>query len=378
VRILLYEYFSSCRPGSVPVPLRRAGRALRETARLLLGAVPGVEVLGRPTSSGAEARFRRQLRNADAALVIAPETAGRLARLSHAVDRSRATPLGCGPRAARLAGDKRATARLLARAGVATPRTRRVARGSAGRRALARVPPPFVLKPADGCGAEGVEIVREARAVDAALARTRRAAGGRAVIVQPYVTGTPLSVTLLVRSGAAGARSGDDARGGEGHDPPGSGAAGAIAALAVGRQILAGRRSLRYVGGEIPVGGAAAAAGVRLAVRAVAALAARTPDLRGPVGVDLVLGREGPVVIEINPRLTSSWIGLRRIAGAGLGPLILDAARGLPLPRVISTRGRCRFSAGGRVTSLPRGARATRRTAVHRAPSRRAPRRRAR
>jgi predicted ATP-grasp superfamily ATP-dependent carboligase len=333
---------------------------MSEAARRLLGALPGAEIVCAPPSPRSEAGFRRRLGKADAALVIAPEGGGRLARLARAVERSAALPLGSGPRAARLAGDKLATARLLARAGIATPPTLLVGRDATALRALARVRLPVVVKPRDGCGADGVEVVRRRLDLPDALARARRAARRGGVIAQPYFAGMPLSVTLLVRGGSRlrGARGGDGA------------ADRAVAVLAVARQRLTGRRSLRYLGGELPVGGARAAAAARLAVRAAAALAAGAPDLRGAVGVDLVIGRDGPVVIEINPRLTSSWIGLRRIAGDALGRLLVDAAQGRPLPRRVPTRGRCRFSAGGRVTLLSGTAPAARRARADRTPRR--------
>jgi predicted ATP-grasp superfamily ATP-dependent carboligase len=320
---------------------------MHDAVRRELSALPGVEIMSAPPSWRAESALGRRLGRADAALVIAPEGHGRLARLARAVERSRVTPLGCGPRAARIAGDKLATARLLARAGVATPVTRRVGPGAAGLRALARVPLPLVLKPRDGCGADGVEVVRRPRELAVALRRARRAAAGGDVIAQPYVAGAPMSVSLLVR-----------------RDPRRRAAGSAAVILGVGRQRIAGRRSLRYLGGDMPVRGAAAATAARLALRAAAALAAAAPDLRGPLGVDLVLGDDGAVVIEMNPRLTTSWIGLRRIARASLGRLLLDAANGRRLPRRVALAGRCRFGAGGRVMMLRRGAPAARRAAA--------------
>ena len=339
MRILLHEHYSSLPPRAAPASLRRAGRAMCDAVRRELDLLPRVTILSAPPSSRAEGNFRRSLGGADAALVIAPEGHGHLARLARAVERSRVTPLGCGPRAARLAGDKMETARLLERAGIATPATRRVGSGAAGLRGLARVPLPLVLKPRDGCGAAGVEVVRRAGDLAAALRRARRAAAGSDVIVQPYLAGAPISVSLLVRRDPRRRRGGSTAL-----------------VLAVGRQRIAGRRSLSYLGGDMPLRGAAATAAARLALRATAALARSAADLRGPVGVDLVLAAAGPVVIEINPRLTTSWIGLRRIARVSLAGLLLDAARGRPLPRRIALAGRCRFSAGGRVVMLRRGA----------------------
>jgi len=320
---------------------------MHDAVRRALGALPGVEIVPAPPTWRAETNLRRRLVRADAALVIAPEAHGRLARLAHVVERSGVTALGCGPRASRVAGDKLATARLLARAGIATPPTRRVAAGAAGLRALARAPLPLVLKPRDGCGADGVEVVRRARELAVALRRARRAAAGGDVIVQPCVAGAPMSVTLLV-----------------GREPRRRGGGRAAAVLAVGRQRIAGRRSLRYLGGDMPVRGAAAATAARLAVRAAAALAGAAPDVRGPLGVDMVLGENGPVVIELNPRVTTSWIGLRRIARANLARLLLDAASGRRLPRRIALAGRCRFTAGGRVVMLRRAAPAARRAAA--------------
>jgi predicted ATP-grasp superfamily ATP-dependent carboligase len=84
----------------------------------------------------------------------------------------------------------------------------------------------------------------------------------------------------------------------------------------------------------------------------VTALWRASGDLRGPVGVDLVLTRRGAVVIEINPRLTSSWIGLRKIARTNPARYLLDGALGRRLPARVALRGACRFEAGGRVRSL--------------------------
>jgi len=335
VRILLHEHYNSRPPGAAPAPLRRAGRAMYDAARRELGALPGVTVLAARRQGRGPGLSGRDLARADAALVIAPEAKGCLMRLARAVERAGVTPLGCGPRAAGLAGDKLATARLLTRAGIATPATRRVGSGAAGLRGLARLPLPLVLKPRDGCGAEGVEVVRRRGEMAAALRRARRAADGAGVIVQPYLAGAPMSVSLLVRCGRRRSRGGPS-----------------VLVLAVGRQRIGGHRSLRYLGGELPAGGAAAASAARIAVRAARALARAAPDLRGALGVDVVQGAAGPVVIELNPRLTTSWIGLRRVARVSLADLLLDAARGRPLPRRVALAGRCRFSAGGRVVML--------------------------
>jgi len=67
---------------------------------------------------------------------------------------------------------------------------------------------------------------------------------------------------------------------------------------------------------------------VRLGRRAVAAL----PEPAGYLGVDVVLGTacdgRSDVVVEVNPRLTTSYVGLRAAAAVNLAAAMLDAAQG--------------------------------------------------
>src|SRR2546427_651551 len=57
-------------------------------------------------------------------------------------------------------------------------------------------------------------------------------------------------------------------------------------------------------------------------------------------------------VIEVNPRLTTSYVGLRRSIRENLAGLILDAAAGRGLPEHVTPTGRCRFRADGSTTML--------------------------
>jgi predicted ATP-grasp superfamily ATP-dependent carboligase len=102
-----------------------------------------------------------------------------------------------------------------------------------------------------------------------------------------------------------------------------------------------------YRGGEVIVAGELAERARRLASRALAAL----PATRGYVGVDLVLG-EPPdgsrdVVIEVNPRLTTSYVGLRQLATSNLAEAMWRLATGTtanvscpPRPLQFDTAGR--------------------------------------
>jgi predicted ATP-grasp superfamily ATP-dependent carboligase len=82
------------------------------------------------------------------------------------------------------------------------------------------------------------------------------------------------------------------------------------------------------LGGSLPLELAAAARARRLAVRAVSSL----PQPAGYVGVDLVLGVDpagsGDAVIEINPRPTTSYVGLRALARSNLAEALIAIAAG--------------------------------------------------
>ncbi len=72
--------------------------------------------------------------------------------------------------------------------------------------------------------------------------------------------------------------------------------------------------------------------------------------MRGYLGVDLILGPQGVSVIEVNPRLTTSYVGLRRVIRENLAGLIARAALGRALPSRLTVDGWCRFRADGTVS----------------------------
>jgi predicted ATP-grasp superfamily ATP-dependent carboligase len=51
------------------------------------------------------------------------------------------------------------------------------------------------------------------------------------------------------------------------------------------------------------------------------------PGLWGYVGVDLAITDEGPIVLEVNPRLTTSYIGLSESLGCNVAAMVVDLIR---------------------------------------------------
>lgn len=56
----------------------------------------------------------------------------------------------------------------------------------------------------------------------------------------------------------------------------------------------------------------------------VVRVARAMPGLAGYFGIDLILSEDGPRVVDVNPRLTTSWVGLRAALGVNPAKLVLD------------------------------------------------------
>ena len=311
MRVFVYEHLSGGGAAGAPEELIAAGREMRDAVvrDLLRAGDCAVSVaVGRhapPAPAGANpmqaladetaaAFVARQSRLHDRTWVIAPETDGMLAGLQRVVDAGRW--LGCDAATIALAASKRATLAHAAEQGVATPLA--FAASPATRR--------WVVKPDDGAGAVATRVHNtRAAALDDVEARQRR---GESAVLEAWVAGEPLSLSLLCGPGHA-------------------------ELLAVNRQRLTidALGVLAFAGVQIdalPHADAGRAGDPRIpTLRAWAqGLARAVPGLRGYVGVDLVWhAQRGPVLIEINPRVTTAYVGLSAALGRNLASAVLAA-----------------------------------------------------
>ena len=99
-------------------------------------------------------------------------------------------------------------------------------------------------------------------------------------------------------------------------------------ALPACQQLLSTDGAFAYLGGRLPLPPPLDGRARKLAQAAIEAL----PQPRGYLGVDLILGEaddgSGDYVIEINPRLTTSYVGLRALARTNLAAAMLAVAAG--------------------------------------------------
>jgi tyramine---L-glutamate ligase len=234
--------------------------------------------------------WQAMMQEADAVWPIAPETAGVLTRLSSLAIATGRPLIGSRPEAVDLAASKRATVERLTACGIAAVPT--VPADAVLRDALPRGGDGWVLKPDDGVGAEATRLFRRR---DDLMRALRAMPALRGMVVQPYVAGPAASLSVLCCDGRSWL-------------------------LSCNRQDVEIEGGVfRYRGGV--VGGLEARQSDYAVI--AAAVAAAIPGLWGYVGIDLVESAAGPVVLEVNPRLTTSYVALGRAIGLNPAGLIL-------------------------------------------------------
>jgi len=83
-----------------------------------------------------------------------------------------------------------------------------------------------------------------------------------------------------------------------------------------------------YRGGVVPFDNPVRTEAFEVAKRVVKSIS----GLQGYVGVDFVLTKETAVIIEVNPRLTTSYVGLRRVVNFNPGQAVVSAVLKRRLP----------------------------------------------
>jgi predicted ATP-grasp superfamily ATP-dependent carboligase len=236
---------------------------------------------------------------AEAVLLIAPETDGVLAYLCAQVEGEGKFLLGSTSKAVVAATDKVTTDSRFRAGGIPTARTRVIPFDDEPTRHVATFGYPAVVKPVDGAGGEGVFVVHRPAETSAALRRLRRVTRHQTFLCQQYVAGIPASLSCLSDGGC-------------------------VLPLTLNTQYIHMGNGLIYRGGTIDIDHPSRSAAFGMAKDLHDAL----PGLRGYFGV--------------NPRLTTSYIGLRRAFSTNLAGAILTSALG-QLPTLPTPRGPLRF-----------------------------------
>jgi predicted ATP-grasp superfamily ATP-dependent carboligase len=266
----------------------------------------------RRIQSSEEPAVFRKLAAAAWTLVIAPEFDDLLLTRCRWVEEAGGRLLGPSPEGVALTGDKLHLGQRLQHHAIPTPPCEPLSQHPS-------FPFPLIHKPRFGAGSQATFLAGSAEELAASSAAARCEGWQGEAIVQPFMEGTAVSVAFLL------------------------GPAQQLALLPA-RQHLSSDGRFRYLGGELPLPPDEAKRAVQLAQQAVRVV----PGLRGYVGVDLVLGPPD-WVMEINPRLTTSYVGLRALAEANLAEVMLREVSGETVPPIGWRPGGVRFSAEGMV-----------------------------
>jgi predicted ATP-grasp superfamily ATP-dependent carboligase len=308
MRVLLYEWCSSGGLVGDDPALAREGRMMLEALAADAAKEPGLEVTAlvdetRPivipprvrripvAPGGDRAALVAAASQENWTVIVAPESDGILLDRVRAARASGGRVLAPADRVIATAADKQATIDALAAQGLPVPAGRSLAADEpipAGFRL------PAVRKARGGCGGEALEIIRRP-GVTPATEPTR---------LESLAAGIPVGVSLIC------------------------GPRGPLA-LPPMQQRFSDGTSPRYLGSDLLPDGDLANRATALALRAAAALDAAA----GWVGVDLILGRRpdgrDDRVLEVNPRVTTSFVGLARLFASSLVAAMIGAATGV-------------------------------------------------
>jgi len=273
------------------------------------GRLPDICI--RTLDTNSQAAFQKESAAAEHALIIAPEFDGILEERCRWVEESGSQLLGPAPAAVRLTANKLQLGHCLRAAGVSTPECWPLGDEPAGYF-------PIVWKPRDGVGSQATFLLRNSADRQRAQAVLESEGCASPMIAQRFVAGISASVAFLI--GPRGAT-----------------------ALAPCRQHLSHDGRFIYRGGSLPLPEPLASRALQVATAAVGCV----EGLRGYVGVDVVVSETAGWAIEINPRLTTSYIGLRALARFNLAEAMLAVVRGQKLPSLEWKRGPITFTADG-------------------------------
>ncbi len=237
------------------------------------------------TAGGFEDALEKISKECDAGLVIAPDEM--LGDLTQLVEENTLN-LGCPSHAVRLCADKLECTRVLEKENIPVPETK----GSGEYNG------DYVIKPRFGCASEGIH---------------KSSAGilKEGFIATKFIKGEHLSASIITGRTQL--------------------------ALTVNRQLIEMNDEISYEGGIVPY-----YCDRNDEIIAVAKKTAKVLGCRGYAGVDIVLG-DMPYVVDVNPRPTTSIIGISRVMEEEIADLMLRAGFG-ELPDLVKITGSFKFT----------------------------------
>ncbi len=332
MKILLYEHVSSGGYADEPIP----ASLLSEGYAMLSGLTTDFKAAGHETTVLLDSRieaFHPPLKadhvvnilasgatdpsmedaaeNCDAAYVVAPEANHVLRSIVECIESTGTLSLNCQVAAIEEAADKISLEHRVFSLGLRFPKTKIFGVADDPQQVVDSVEKelnfPFVVKPTMGAGCSGTSIIHGKQQIEGALHKAQTESSSKKVSIQEFVEGTQASVALISDGLKA-------------------------VPVSLNLQLLSLQGpdiTSSYEGGQVPLDHALRDMAFNAAKRVVESI----EGLRGYVGVDLVLSGNEVFVLEINPRLTTSYVGLRRTATFNVADTLARAVTKNELPK---------------------------------------------
>jgi hypothetical protein len=246
-----------------------------------------------PEGGNFEVAIERMSKRCDAGLVIAPDI---LLYGYTKILEENTVNLGCSSNSVRICADKLMTTSILMEKEIPTPKIFKSKPSS---------PSKYVIKPRYGCASEDVRISTEFLTKEDC-------------ITTEFVRGEHISASMII-----------------GEDP---------LPLTVNEQHIAiseMKGEMKYKGGTVPY----EISHKKIKDRDILNMAIKIAEIlgcRGYVGMDFVLG-DVPYVVDVNPRITTSIIGIAHVIDYEIGDLIMRARFG-GLPKKVKIKGSHSFN----------------------------------
>ena len=321
---ILSEGFSMLR--AIIADFRAAGHSVTTVLDSRLTALnPPVHadlVVSAPSLQDAKKTVQELSESADAAFIIAPESNQILQSLVESIEHTGVKSLNCQSSAIGRLSDKTIAFERAKELGLPTPETIIVTPQDENediKRAISdSLKFPLVVKPVDGIGCSGLSVVDNDRQVAGAVAKAISASASKHFMVQELITGTAVSVSLLSTSSD-------------------------LLPASLNWQdvvLMPPEDTSTYDGGQVPFDSLLK----HDAFAAAETLVKSFNGLRGYVGVDMVLTENEVVFIEVNPRLTTSYVGMRKTLGFNPAQALIEAVLEKELPANNQSNGYAVFS----------------------------------
>ncbi len=295
----------------LPTSLAREGALMRDALLQDLAALPyevctTVDARLSPPAHGAYVTvhaasdvwkvWQQQIQSVDAVFLIAPETDSLLHYLTQMVTLQGKLLLGCGLDAIEITSNKMATYLALKQTGITTIATFTVAHWIKHERIkhdTLKKDVTWLAKPNDGAGCEATVCFDDAENLMHWLIHNKKQ---NSHIIQPFQVGTPASISCVMHQGQA-------------------------QLLSCNAQIIElNQHTLSFKGVIVN----AMREYWQVFELIANQIASAFPSLAGYVAIDVIVNEDEVFVVEINPRLSTSYAGLREATGQNPAELIIN------------------------------------------------------